>query len=93
MNFYAFSSLINGLSATALGILVYVRSSKDPKHLTYSLFCLTVSIWSFASFGWHVTESRDLAFLFTRLLMAGAIFIPITYLHHVLIVLDRTECE
>lgn len=91
MNFYALSSLVNGLSATALGILVYFRSTRNPKHLTFGMFCLTVSLWSYASFAWHYTDSRELAFLFTRLLMAGAILIPITYLHHILVSLDQLD--
>ena len=91
MNFYALSSLVNGLSATALGILVYFRSTRNPKHLTYGMFCLTVSLWSYASFAWHYTDSREFAFLFTRLLMAGAILIPITYLHHILVSLDQLD--
>ncbi len=91
MNFYAFSSLLNGIAATALGAFVYSRAPRDPKHLSYALFCLSVSIWSCFYFAWQQTESRELALLFIRLLMAGAILIPIVYFHHVLLFLDRVK--
>jgi two-component system NtrC family sensor kinase len=55
------------------------------------MFCLSVSLWSYFYFAWQQTESQELALLFVRLLMAGAILIPIVYFHHVLLFLDRVE--
>ncbi len=91
MNFYALSGLFNAIAATTLGFFVYWRAPRDPKHHTYGLFCLSVSIWSYSYFAWQLTGSRDLALLAVRLLMAGAILIPIFYFHHVLILLDRVQ--
>ena len=91
MSFYAFSGLLNGIAATALGAFVYSRAPRDPKHQTYGLYCLSISIWSYAYFAWQQTESRELAYLFIDLLMAGAILIPVTYLHHVVTLLERAD--
>lgn len=91
MNFYALSGLFNAIAATTLGFFIYSRAPRNPKHQTYALFCLSVSIWSYFYFAWQLTESRDLALLFVRLLMAGAVLIPIFYFHHVLILLDRVQ--
>jgi len=91
MNFYALSGLFNAIAATTLGFFIYSRAPRNPKHQTYALFCLSVSIWSYFYFAWQLAESRELALLFVRLLMAGAIFIPIFYFHHVLILLDRVQ--
>jgi len=91
MNFYALSGLLNGIAATALGALVYSRAPRDPKHLTFGLYCLSISIWSYSYFAWQAAESRETAFLFIDLLMAGAILIPITYLHHVVTLLERAD--
>jgi len=91
MNFYALSGLLNGIAATALGAVVYSRAPRDPKHLTFGLYCLSISIWSYSYFGWQAAESRETALLFIDLLMAGAILIPITYLHHVVTLLERAD--
>jgi len=91
MNFYALSGLLNGIAATALGAIVYSRAPRDPKHLTFGLYCLSISIWSYSYFAWQAAESRETAFLFIDLLMAGAILIPITYLHHVVTLLERAD--
>jgi len=91
MSFYALSGLLNGIAATALGAFVYSRAPHDPKHRTYGLYCLSISIWSYAYFAWQLAESPKFAYLFIDLLMAGAILIPVTYLHHVVTLLERAE--
>jgi len=91
MNFYALSGLLNGVAATALGYFVFSQSPENPKHRTYGLYCLSIAVWSYFYSAWQLAYTHDLALLCTRLLMAGAIFIPITYLHHVLSLLDRVD--
>ena len=91
MNFYAFSGLINGLVSSGLGVFLFSRSPQNPKHRTYGLYCLSLSIWSYFYCAWHITNSGDTALLFVRLLMAGAILIPITHLHHVLTLLNLVD--
>ncbi len=91
MNFYALSALFNGIAATVLGLFVYLQAPRAPQHRVYGVYCLSLAVWSYFYFAWHVTESRDLAFLFVRLLMVGAILIPVFYLYHVLTLLDLVE--
>ena len=91
MNFYAFSGLINGLVSSGLGLFLFSRSPQNPKHRTYGLYCLSLSIWSYFYCAWHITESGETALVFVRLLMAGAILIPITHLHHVLTLLNLVD--
>ncbi len=84
MSFFAISGLLNGIAATSLAILVYSRSPRDPRHWSYGLLGLSIGIWSFAYFFWQISETHAQALFLSRLLMAGAIFIPVTQLHHVL---------
>jgi signal transduction histidine kinase len=93
MNFYAFSALLNGLAATALGSFVYSRDRRNPRHRAFGLYCLSLSIWSYFYLAWQLTESKDLALLFVRLLMGGAILIPVFYLYHALTLLDRVQAH
>ncbi len=85
MSFYALGALINGIISSVLGIFVFTRNRKDIRYITHSLFCLTVSIWSYFYFVWQITSDENVALFCCRGLMAGAIFIPVTYLHHLLI--------
>ncbi|MFH1318640.1 MAG: diguanylate cyclase [Candidatus Omnitrophota bacterium] len=88
MNYSAVSGLVNGIIATVIGIFVYSRNTRDLRYITYGLLCLSVSIWSYFYFFWAITEQEHLSLLFCRLLMAGAIFIPITGLHHIVSLLE-----
>lgn len=89
MNFYGFSALLNGIAATALGVFVFSRDPGNARHRAFGLYCLSLSIWSYFYLAWQLADSKDLALLSVRLLMAGAILIPTFYLYHVLTLLDR----
>lgn len=91
MNFYAFSGLLNGLAATLSGILIYGRRPNDPKHQAYGIYCLAAATWGFGYWAWQISGTPETALLFVRILMAGAIFLPIAYLYHVLTLLDAVQ--
>ncbi len=84
MNFYAISGLINGLLGSGLGLFLYSRAPQNPKHQAFGLYCLSLCIWSYVYCAWHLTESTEMALFLVRLLMGGAILIPLTHLYHVL---------
>ncbi len=91
MEFFAFSGLFNGLAAIGLASFVYFRSPKDPRHWTFGLFGIATAIWSFGYFAWQISDSEVFALFYLRVLMAGAIFIPISFLHHVVYLLHKEE--
>lgn len=85
MTFWALSGLLNGLASTGLAILVYSRNPHESRHRTFGLFGLSVAMWSFGYFAWQLAETRESALFLARVFMMGAILIPITYLHHILV--------
>ncbi len=89
MELFAISGLLNGLAAIGLASFIYFRSPKDPRHWTFGLLGISTAIWSFGYFAWQISDSEAYALFNLRLLMAGAIFIPITFLHHVLYLLHK----
>ncbi len=89
MELFAISGLLNGLAAIGLASFIYFRSPRDPRHWTFGLFGISTAIWSFGYFAWQISDSEVYALFNLRLLMAGAIFIPITFLHHVLYLLHK----
>lgn len=91
LTYYAISGLINGLTSSAVGLFVYTRNPRDIRNKTFGLFCLSLSVWSYFYFLWRVTSDAQWALFYARGLMAGAIFIPVFCLHHVLALLNRIE--
>jgi len=88
MTFWALSGLLNGLAATGLTLLVYSRDPHEIRHRTFGYFGISVALWSFGYFAWQLAETHDSALFLSRVFMAGAIFIPVTYLHHILVLLN-----
>lgn len=91
MNFYALSALLNGIAATGLGLYIYSRATGDSRRYTYGLYCVSLSVWSYFYVAWQLTESSHLALIFLRLLMAGAIPIPIFFFHHTMTILGVVD--
>lgn len=91
LTYYAVSGLINAVTSSALGLFVYTRNRRDVRNKTFALFCLSLSVWSYFYFLWRITSDERIALFYARGLMAGAIFIPVFCLHHVLALLNRVE--
>ena len=89
MIFFALSGLINGLSATLLGVFVLTRRPESSLHRIYALFCLAISVWSYSYFQWLTAHDVNSAAFWARALMAGAIFIPITAFHHLVKLINK----
>ncbi len=61
MSFYALSGLINAITATSLGLLVYFKNRKGGVNQTFGLFSLSVSAWSWSYF--KVGNASDVSLL------------------------------
>ncbi len=89
--YYPISGLINAVTSIILGILVLAKDRCNIVYKTYALFCLSIAIWSGFYFAWLSTDNITLALFYSRGFMAGAIFIPIFYLHHVCSLLNQID--
>ena len=91
--FYPLSGLINVITSAILGIIVLYKNRTNIRNITYALFCLSITVWGGFYFIWLTTDSREVALLCSRGFMAGAIFIPIFYLHHIFTLLGVSESK
>ncbi|TKJ32892.1 MAG: hypothetical protein CEE38_21975 [Planctomycetes bacterium B3_Pla] len=89
--FYALTGLLNAVSSTVLGIFVYAKNPKRAVNKTFGLFCVFIAVWSYCYFFWLTADDAKNALLWSRLLMAGAIFVPISYLHFVLVLTEQVK--
>jgi signal transduction histidine kinase len=88
ISYFAFSGLLNFIVSLFLGILVYLKGRKIFANKIFVLDTLSVALWSFGYFFWQVSTDFDSALFWSRVLMAGAIFIPLFYFHFILCFLD-----
>ncbi|MBI5221181.1 MAG: GAF domain-containing protein [Candidatus Magasanikbacteria bacterium] len=88
MNFYAASALINFFTSLSLGGFVFLKNKKGIVNIAFSLFSSSVAFWSFGYFFWQISNNAEMALFWSRVLMAGAVFIPVTYFHFVIVLVE-----
>jgi len=88
MNFWALSGLVNGIASSIFGLFVYLKDPRSPSNKAWSFFSLTIAVWGYSYFFWQVSADKLYALFWCRSLMVSAIFIPVTFLHFLLVWLD-----
>jgi len=81
MIFYPLSAIINALTSTVVFILALIRNPRSSLNRSFTYFAVSVALWSYCYFFWQISQSAPVALFWCRALMAGAIFIPATFLH------------
>jgi signal transduction histidine kinase len=91
ISFFAFSGLFNFISSLFLGIFTYLKGRKQYPANPFVLYFLSVAFWSFGYFFWQISTNSNSALFWSRVLMVGAIFIPIFYFHFIINFLNLVE--
>ena len=81
ISFFAFSGLLNFITSFLLGILIYLKGKKEFQSRSFVLYFFSIAFWNFGYYFWQISTEESLALFWSRVLMAGAIFIPIFYFH------------
>ncbi len=77
------SSFLNFLGALLLAFAVVLRGRKNRLNLRFGVFAWSIAAWSAGYFLWQISKDAERALLFSRVLMIGAYFVPVTFLHFV----------
>ena len=83
MNFYAFSSLINFITSICLSFVILSKDKRTKLDFLFIFFALSDSVWSFGYFFWQLSGTAEEALLWSRLFMAGAILIGLSYVYFI----------
>ncbi|RKY29776.1 MAG: hypothetical protein DRP74_08250, partial [Candidatus Omnitrophota bacterium] len=81
MVYYLISALINAITSTVVGIIPILRNPKSRLNRSFSYFALSVAFWSYCYAAWQISKDAGSALFWCRALMIGAIFIPSTFFH------------
>lgn len=91
MNIFAFLAAINTVVSLLIGIFVYTQNKRSLMNKTFGLFSLSVVVWSAGYFLWQNAKTPENALFWSRVLMVGAILIPILNFHFVLAFLNKVK--
>lgn len=83
MSFHALASLIISLSSIGLGLFVYLKGRNKTANITLALYTVSVAAWSFGQFMTEIVPDYNSALFWARFHLAGAIFIPVFFIHFV----------
>ena len=83
LKFYAFSGLVNFITALVLAIIVLYKNPKVPINRIFSLFSFSVAFWSLFYFIWLTTTDKGQAEFYLRTCMIGVLFMPSLFIHFV----------
>ncbi len=87
-SYFTISSLINALTSFTFSSLVFLKNPHSKLNRTFGLFAFSVGFWAINHFFAFAIPNKAAALFFHRALMAGAIFIPVSFFHFVCIFLD-----
>ncbi|MEK6938719.1 MAG: histidine kinase N-terminal 7TM domain-containing protein, partial [Nanoarchaeota archaeon] len=82
--------LISGIIISLIGHFVFLkyRETKKKEQLALFLACMSLSVWLFGYSGMYASRDKELALTWARIGFIGIIFIPITFYHFTVVVLN-----
>lgn len=93
MNAYAWSSLITLVSVFSIGVGVLLHNPHAKVNRQFTLFAVSVAIWSGGRVLYLTTPEHDVALFWARITIAGTVFIPTLFLHFVFAFLKARPSE
>ncbi len=88
MFIFALSGFINAVLSIIFGSIIYSQNRKRRINRIFGLMGLSIAIWGFSYGMWQLSEEKEIALFWTRMLSLGSNFIPILFLDWVLSLLD-----
>ncbi len=89
INFFSGVALFNSLTGLILGLSAYFNNRKSRLHKVWMLFSLCITLWSFGLGIMASSSDKNYSLFWGKFLFAGAIFLPITHVHFVLVFLNK----
>lgn len=91
MLYYPVSAIINALVSAAAGLIVLTRRPESSLNRSFFYFAASVAAWSYCYFIWQISSAEGQALLWSKYIMAGSSFIPATFIHFSLNLIDKYQ--
>jgi len=88
MNSFAIATLMCAIINFGFSIFIYIKRQRNLITKTFALMCISIGVWSLGLFLQVTATEKTWGLFWTRLLYVGVIFIPIFFLHSILVLLD-----
>jgi signal transduction histidine kinase len=88
MNLFVASALLTSTASFLLAAFVYSKGTKKTLNQTLALFSLSLAIWTFSQAMAGIVKDKEIVIIWTRVQLAGAVFLPPFFLHFVFSLLN-----
>jgi len=89
MLYYPISALLNTIIFITLCLIVITNNPKSRLNRSFCYFSVSIILWSFSYFLWQLSDNYNDALFWCRMLTIGACFIPSTFFHFSLILIEK----
>lgn len=89
MLFISISAMVNAVTSTILGIVIYRANRNSLINRTFAIFAAYVAIWSYSYILWPFSHTKAECIFWFRMLHIGAILIPVGFYHFVISFLNK----
>jgi signal transduction histidine kinase len=88
---FALSGFITGIFCLIFGVFVFLKNKKAEINRVFSLLSLSIILWGFGYGMWQLSQNKEAALFWIKILSVGTLFMPSLFHHWVLILLDLKE--
>lgn len=88
VSLYVVTAWLTTITTLVVGLLVYLKYSKRDVNKKWVFMSLSIAIWSFFLGLMFNSKDPKSGLIYSRILMIGAIFIPVTFYHFILAFLE-----
>jgi len=84
---------LTSLASLVLGLFVFLKGKDKLANVTLGGVAATIGLWCFGQFMGEMVVGRGAVLFWTRVGVAGAIFIPVLFMHFIFALLGRADKE
>jgi len=91
MTYLAVTGIINFITSICVGLIVILKNSKNSTNRSFFYLNLSVAFFSLNYFLWQIARDPVVSIRYFKFLIAGFIFINVTYLHFTFALLGKLK--
>ena len=88
---YVIANFLLGFVLFLISIFVLTRNLKNPLNQTFASYSFSIAWWSFFTIPLIASTNSQAGYFWDQVCLTGAVFIPATFLHFVLVFLRRVK--
>lgn len=91
MLIFALAGILTGIFCLIFGLFVYSKNPRREINQIFGLMSLSIILWGFGYGMWQLSQTKEAALFWVKVLSVGIVFMPSLFYHWVLMLLNLRE--